>query len=62
MQREGPMSKSNGSKPGTRGNPMTPQAASRITSATAKTHGGGVAKGSFAARAESAAHRPSTRK
>tara|TARA_R110002167_G_scaffold189959_5_gene392170 strand:- start:67 stop:222 length:156 start_codon:yes stop_codon:yes gene_type:complete len=34
---------------------MTPQAAQRIQSATAKANGGGVPKGSFAARATSAA-------
>lgn len=35
--------------------PMTPVAASRIQGATAKVNGGGAAKGSFAARAQSAA-------
>lgn len=35
--------------------PMTPAAASRIQGATAKGNGGGVAKGSFPARAQSAA-------
>ncbi|KAF1053705.1 MAG: hypothetical protein GAK43_01261 [Stenotrophomonas maltophilia] len=34
---------------------MTQEAASRITSATAKREGGEVSKGSFAARAQSAA-------
>ncbi len=34
---------------------MTPQAAQRIQSATAKANGGTVPKGSFAARATSAA-------
>ena len=34
---------------------MTAKAAARIQSATAKTHGGKVAKGSFAAKAQSAA-------
>ncbi|QQP89075.1 hypothetical protein IGS68_24235 [Skermanella sp. TT6] len=34
---------------------MTSGAASRIQGATAKSGGGGVAKGSFAARAQSAA-------
>jgi hypothetical protein len=34
---------------------MTPTAASRIQGATAKGNGGGVSKGSFAARAQSAA-------
>jgi hypothetical protein len=34
---------------------MTPVAAARIQSAQAKTHGGVVAKGSFASRAQSAA-------
>ncbi len=37
------------------GSPMTPAAASRIQGATAKSNGGSVAKGSFAARAQSAA-------
>ena len=37
--------------------PMTQDAASRITSATAKKSGGGVSKESFAARAERAAKR-----
>ena len=32
--------------------PMTPAAAARIQSATAKANGGSVAKGSFAARAQ----------
>ncbi len=36
-------------------NPMTPKAAARIQSATAKSSGGGVEKGSFSARAQSAA-------
>lgn len=35
--------------------PMTVDAAARIQSATAKTNGGNVAKGSFPARAMSAA-------
>ncbi|QLE84041.1 hypothetical protein FLM48_02440 [Shewanella sp. Scap07] len=35
--------------------PMTPQAAARIQGATAKQNGGSVAKGSFAAKAQSAA-------
>ncbi|WP_018984114.1 hypothetical protein [Salinimonas chungwhensis] len=35
--------------------PMTPQAAQRIQSATAKANGGNVPKGSFAARATSSA-------
>jgi hypothetical protein len=35
--------------------PMTPQAAARIQSATAKQNGGSVPKGSFAAKATSAA-------
>lgn len=35
--------------------PMTPSAASRIQGATAKANSGVVAKGSFAARAQSAA-------
>jgi hypothetical protein len=34
---------------------MTSQAASRIQSAEARAHGGGVEKGSFASRAQSAA-------
>lgn len=36
-------------------NPMTATAAARIQSTTAKNSGGSVAKGSFAARAQSAA-------
>lgn len=48
------MSKGNsGSKGGH--TPMTPSASARIQSATAKTHGGQVPKGSFAATAQSAA-------
>ncbi len=35
--------------------PMTTSAAARIQSATAKAHGGQVASGSFAARAQAAA-------
>lgn len=35
--------------------PMTPQAAARIQSSTATKNGGTVAKGSFAAKAQSAA-------
>ncbi|WP_441257512.1 hypothetical protein ACS18Q_05755 [Vibrio sp. Vf1514] len=35
--------------------PMTPAAASRIQSSQAKANGGQVAKGSFGARAQSAA-------
>ncbi|MGI2150581.1 hypothetical protein ACRN97_18500 [Shewanella baltica] len=35
--------------------PMTPQAAARIQSSTANQNGGTVAKGSFAAKAQSAA-------
>ncbi len=35
--------------------PMTPSAASRIQAAAARSSGGTVAKGSFAARAQSAA-------
>jgi hypothetical protein len=41
--------------PSTATTPMTQTAASRIQSATAKANSGNVAKGSFAARAESAA-------
>ncbi|MFY8299501.1 hypothetical protein AAEU28_12095 [Pseudoalteromonas sp. SS15] len=37
---------------------MTKAAAARIQSATAKTNGGEVPKGSFAARAQSAASQP----
>lgn len=40
--------------------PMTPSAAARIQGATARTTGGKVAKGSFAARAQSAAARNGT--
>ncbi|RUM50012.1 MAG: hypothetical protein DSY47_02670 [Hydrogenothermus sp.] len=36
-------------------NPMTPDAAERIQSATAKANGGVVPKGSFASKAQSAA-------
>ena len=43
------------STPATPAAPTTPTAASRIQGATAKSNGGGVAKGSFAARAQSAA-------
>ncbi len=39
--------------------PMTPAAAARIQSGTAKANSGQVAKGSFAARAQSAAARNS---
>ncbi len=47
---------SKGSKGSKRGKtPMTPTAASRIQSATAKGGNGKVGKGSFAARAQSAA-------
>lgn len=38
--------------------PMTKAAASRIQSAAAKSNGGAVPKGSFAARAQSAASNP----
>ncbi len=48
------MSKNGGKAAGSK-SPMTQAAASRIQSATAKTSGGSVAKGSFAARAASAA-------
>ncbi|MEN9398758.1 MAG: hypothetical protein RLZ81_3288 [Pseudomonadota bacterium] len=41
--------------PATPATPMTPQAAARIQSATARQQSGQVAKGSFAARAQSAA-------
>ena len=43
------------STPSAPANPMTGTAAARIQSATAKANGGAVAKGSFAARAQSAA-------
>lgn len=39
---------------------MTPSAASRIQSATAKSNGGSTPKGSFASRAQSAGARNST--
>jgi len=42
--------------------PMTPQAAGRIQSATAKANGGGVSKDSFAARAQSAAAKGAAKK
>lgn len=41
-------------------NTMTPQAASRIQSATAKNNGGQVSAHSFAARAQSAAAKNSS--
>lgn len=44
-----------GSSGGTGKTPMTPAAAARIQSATAKANGGKVASGSFAAKAQSAA-------
>lgn len=43
------------STPASPANPMTSSAAARIQGATAKANGGAVAKGSFAARAQSAA-------
>lgn len=43
------------STPAVPANPMTAMAAARIQSATAKNSGGVVAKGSFAARAQSSA-------
>ena len=43
------------STPAAPATPMTGLAAARIQSATAKASGGAVAKGSFAARAQSAA-------
>jgi hypothetical protein len=46
------MSHNNAGKSST---PMTQVAASRIQSATAKTNGGQVSKGSFAARAQTVA-------
>ena len=45
------------SSKGSGGTPMTTTAAGRIQSATAKAGGGGVAKGSVAARAQAAAAR-----
>ena len=42
---------------GGKSTPMTQQAASRIQSSTAKSHGGSVPKGSFASRAQAAAAR-----
>ena len=42
--------------------PMTTKAASRIQSSTAKASGGKVAKGSFAARAQSAAAKGGSKK
>lgn len=39
--------------------PMTPSAAARIQGAQAKANGGQIAKGSFAARAQSAAEKNS---
>lgn len=46
---------SKSSTPAVPSTPMTQAAASRIQSATARTSGGTVAKGSFSARAQSAA-------
>lgn len=43
------------STPAAASTPMTQTAASRIQAATARASGGSVAKGSFAARAQSAA-------
>lgn len=43
------------SKSSAKSTPMTNQAAARIQSSTAKSNGGQVAAGSFAARAQSAA-------
>lgn len=42
--------------------PMTPEAASRIQSSTAKQNSGSVPKGSFAARAQSGAAKNSNNK
>lgn len=42
-------------------NPMTATAAARIQSAGAKANGGGVSKGGFAARAQSAAAKSGNR-
>ena len=42
--------------------PMTTKAAGRIQSSTAKASGGKVAKGSFAARAQSAAAKGGSKK
>lgn len=39
---------------------MSKAAAARIQSSTAKSNGGGISKGSFAARAQSAANKPSS--
>ena len=44
------------------GSKMTPRAASRIQSASAKAGGGKVSKGSFASRAQSAVARNSGKK
>ena len=41
--------------------PMTPKAAARIQSATAKSNGGKVSKGSFASRAQNAAAKNSSK-
>ena len=43
-------------------NPMTKEAASRIQSAEAKQHGGGVPKGSFGSRAQSTADKRENQK
>lgn len=49
------MSSEQGSKGSQGGTPMSEEAAARIQSATAKKGGGKVGKGSFSARAQSAA-------
>jgi len=51
--------KSGGGGGGGKSTPMTQQAASRIQSSTAKSHGGSVPPGSFASRAQGAAARNS---
>lgn len=45
------------SPPGQKKTPMTPEDAARVQSAAARAHGGEVERGSFAARAQSAADR-----
>ena len=54
------MAKNNSSRGSSK--PMTSQAAARIQGNSAKANGGGVAKGSFAARAQRAAAKGTSNK
>ena len=53
------MAKNNSSRSSSASTPMTGKAAARIQGGAAKANGGGVSKGSFAARAQAAAARSS---